>query len=802
MPGVACTRTVHRAHPRAQWATQSTMPIARLTRLTRHPGRLSAAALLAGFAFIAIYFLALDTAAQDLLYQVPGMLAPIAIVSGVVLYRPAEPRPWIALAVGLSLTTMGDWTWVVLDRMGLEVFPSVADALYLGGQGLMAAAILVLLRGRIPGGDRAGLIDAVVVAVGAGLLSWTFLMEPLVSDPMASIGEIAVALAYPVLDVLLLGVVVRLFLAPGRRVPALQLLLVALVALLLADVPYAMLALDDSYTTGHIVDAGWLASSALFAAAALHPSMRSVAQPAEVGEAELSPMRLATLAGASLMAPAVLVIQAARGQAVDVPVVAAGCVVLFLLVIARLGGLVNELRANLDARHTLEDQLHHRALHDSLTGLPNRALFYDRLEHALSHRADQVAVLFLDLDDFKLVNDTFGHQAGDDLLCDVADAIRHCVRGSDTVARLGGDEFAVLIDRDATVAKSTALAERLLAAIGAPKAIAGTHRSVGTSIGISVGTSGVSSAEALMREADVAMYVAKSKGKAGHSLFDPHTHDVVIRTMGLQADLERGIHERQFELHYQPIIDLSTGELAGVEALVRWRHPTRGLLMPRDFIHLAELTGAIGSLDRWVLEEAGRQAAAWGADGPTGGGRFLSVNLSPLALVEPGLATHVRDVLRMSGLRPEQLLLEVTESVQPDPRGVATSISALKALNVRLAIDDFGTGFASISRLLESPFDVIKIDEGLLHAMGSDPRASAIVSGIVDLARRLGSVTIAEGVESPIHVTELRQLGCDLGQGFHFATALPAAELEEQLMTTGGQPWGARRIAARRAATG
>jgi len=272
--------------------------------------------------------------------------------------------------------------------------------------------------------------------------------------------------------------------------------------------------------------------------------------------------------------------------------------------------------------------------------------------------------------------------------------------------------------------------------------------------------------------------------------------------MGLQADLERGIREHQFELHYQPIIDLSTGELAGVEALVRWRHPTRGLLMPRDFIHLAELTGAIGALDRWVLEEAGRQAAAWGADGPTGGGRFLSVNLSPLALVEPGLATHVRDVLNASGLRPEQLLLEVTESVQPDPRGVATSISALKALNVRLAIDDFGTGFASISRLLESPFDVIKIDEGLLHAMGSDPRASAIVSGIVDLARRLGSVTIAEGVESPIHVTELRQLGCDLGQGFHFATALPAAELEEQLMTSGGQPWGARRVTTRRAATG
>ena len=291
------------------------------------------------------------------------------------------------------------------------------------------------------------------------------------------------------------------------------------------------------------------------------------------------------------------------------------------------------------------------------------------------------------------------------------------------------------------------LAGRLQQAIGAERRIAGHARSIGTSIGISVGTSGLKTAETLMREADVAMYVAKSKGKAGHSVFDPHTHDVVVRTMGLQGDLEHAIRAHQFELNYQPIVSLASGELAGVEALVRWRHPTRGLLQPRDFIHLAELTGAIGSLDRWVLQEAGRQARAWGADGATGGNRFLSVNLSPLALVQPGFVTFVRDVLDASGLRPEQLILEVTETVQPDPRGVATALTGLKALGVRLAIDDFGTGFASVSRLLDSPFDVIKIDESLVHAMRSDPRAAAIASGIIDLGRRLGAHTIAEGIE-------------------------------------------------------
>ena len=756
----------------------------------------------AGVAFIAAYFLAFDTATQSLLYQVPGMIATIAVVAGIARYRPAEPRPWLTLAFGLSLTVAGDWTWVVLERLGEEPFPSIADALYLGGLGATAIAVVTLLRNRIPGGDRAGLIDALIVAVGAGLLSWTFLMEPLVSDPAASMGEIAVALAYPIVDILLLGVLVRLFLMPGRRVPALEFIVLALVALVLTDFPYAIVSLEGGYYTGHILDAGWMAASFLWAAAALHPSMRNVAEPVEVGEAELTPLRLVLLACASLMAPAVLVIQALTGQPIDVAVIATGCVVLFLLVIARLGGLVSDLRANLHARRTLEDALAHRARHDSLTGLPNRGLFYDRLQHALSRRSEQVAVLFMDLDDFKTVNDTYGHQAGDDLLIDVGDAIRRSVRAADTVARLGGDEFAILLDRDATVAVARDLAVRLQAAVGTPRMIAGHERAIGTSIGITTGTSGKASAESLMREADVAMYVAKSHGKGSHSVFDPRTHDVVVRTLGLQGDLERGIRERQFELHYQPIVSLATGELAGVEALVRWRHPTRGLIMPREFIHLAEVTGAIGDLDRWVVEEAGRQARAWGADGPTGGDRFMSVNLSPMALTQPGFVTLVSHVLDASGLNPEQLILEVTETVQPDPRGFATMLSGLKALGVRLAIDDFGTGFASVSRLLESPFDVIKIDEGLVHAMGSDRRAEAIVSGIIDLGRRLGADTIAEGIEGASEVTALRQMGCDFGQGFHFATPLPAEQLAERTVREGRRFDGARLRPARRAVIG
>jgi len=761
----------------------------RALRALRRANRLSTAFLVGGLAFFVVYFGVLSQDAQDVAYQVPGMAAPLAVIAGVLLYRPPDRRTWILLAVGLTFTVIGDWTWMVLDRvLGIELFPSIADAFYLIGLALVALAVLRLASGRIPGGDRAGMIDAVVVAVGVGLLSWTFLMEPLVADPMASMLEIGVALAYPLLDLLLLAVLVRLFLAPGRRVPSLQLLLGALVVLLLSDFPYAVLVLEGGYETGHIVEAGWLAASVFWGAAALHPSMRRVAEPAEVGETHLPPWRLALLAAASLMAPGVLVIDALTGRPIDVPFVAAGCVVLFLLVIARLGGLVSDLRATLRERHHLERELERRALHDPLTGLPNRVLFYDRLEHALTRRGEQVAVLFLDLDDFKNVNDTFGHQAGDELLCVVADAIRSAVRPSDTVARLGGDEFAVLLDHGAAIAPATHVASRVLTAIGAPTTIAERESTIGASIGISLGVSGTTTAETLMREADIAMYVAKSQGKGTHSVFDPRTHEKVVRTMGLQADLHRGMRDQEFELQYQPVIHLQSGEVTGVEALLRWRHPTRGLLAAEDFIHLAEASGAAIPIGRWVLEEVGRQLVAWASTGPTAHGRFMSVNLSAAEVANPGLVDLVSDLLASAPIRADQLLLEVSESVQPDADAVAAALASLKRLGVRLAIDDFGMGFASVSSLLRNQFDVIKIDQSLVAGVQTDPRAASLVSGVIDLARGVGATTVAEGIEDAHQLAELRQMGCDLGQGFHFAPALPPAELESLLGVEGTYP--------------
>jgi len=766
--------------------------IARVTRPWRHADRRSLLLLIGGAAFIAVYFGILSTEVQDLTYQLPGMLAPIAVVAGVIINRPNDMRPWLLLALALALTSVGDWTWVILAATPDGApFPSVADAVYLAGLGIMALAIMRLASGRLPGGDRAGLIDALIVAVGAGLLSWTFIMAPVVADPAASMLEIGVALAYPLLDILLLGVLVRLILSPGRRVASLRRLLIALALLLIADFPYAIMSLEGTYETGSLVEFGWLAASFYWGAAALHPSMRHVAEPVDLAEVQLPAWRLALLAGASLMAPGVLVIQGSLGMPIDIPVVVGGCVILFLLVIARLGGLVNQLRTSLTERHSLERELERRALHDPLTGLPNRALFYDRLTQALARRDDRVAVLFMDLDDFKTVNDTMGHQAGDALLCVVAEAVKSALRPADTVARLGGDEFAVLIEGRVEVREAVEAASRVLEALGAPVRIGGMERSVGASIGISIGASGKTTAEALMREADIAMYVAKSHGKGGHVVFDPRTHEVVTRTMGLEADLGRGIREGELELHYQPIVNLESGEVAGVEALARWRHPTRGLLHPADFIELAERTGTIVPLARSVFEEAGRQVAAWGSSSPTADDRFMSVNFSALELVQAGTADFVKHVVGTSGLEPHQWLIEVTESVRADPEAVAAVLSDLKALGVRLAIDDFGTGFASMGRLLESRFDVIKLDRSLVAALG-ESRGVAVVSGILDLARRLGATTVAEGIENATQLAELRQVGCDLGQGDHFSPALPASELASMLVVSGGGATAAR----------
>ena len=422
------------------------------------------------------------------------------------------------------------------------------------------------------------------------------------------------------------------------------------------------------------------------------------------------------------------------------------------------------------------------AFNDSLTGLPNRALLLDRLEVALARaeREDKaVSVLFLDLDGFKVVNDSLGHVAGDRLLIDVARRLRDCLRRGDTAARIGGDEFAILLGDLGNPGRAALVAERVIAALGEPFTVLGREVFVSASIGIAQGQD---DADDLLRNADVAMYQAKRSGEGGaYATFEPRMHAAVVERLEIEADLRRAIERDELVLHYQPIIELASGRVVGLEALVRWAHPVRGLVMPLEFIPLAEETRFIVDLGRWVLREATRQAALWAADARTER-PWVSVNVSGVQLLDPGLDAEVAAALADSGLDPASLTLEITETVlAQDVAGAVDRLETLRALGASIAIDDFGTGYSSLRYLRRFPADVLKIAKPFVDGLHNETDA-AIVRTIVALADSLGLQTVAEGIEDAQQLARLRELGCTLGQGYLFARPLVADDVTELLL--------------------
>ena len=445
------------------------------------------------------------------------------------------------------------------------------------------------------------------------------------------------------------------------------------------------------------------------------------------------------------------------------------------------GSVLQGYLLDITARREAEEQLRHQAFHDALTGLANRALFTNRVEHALVLRSQlaraEVAVLFLDLDDFKGVNDTLGHAAGDTLLRGVGVRLRDSLSPSYTVARLGGDEFAVLIEEVAGPASAVDAAERLVGSLQKPFEIEGREVFVSASVGIALGTV----ADDLLRAADVAMYRAKASGKAQYVMYMPTMAEDLVGRLELVAELRRARRE-EFVVHYQPLVDLETGAVVGVEALVRWAHATRGLLPPGEFIALAEETGKIVEIGAWVLSEACAQVARWRAETSGAAALTLNVNVSTRQ-VRPGvLVESVRTALAESGLPPDALTLELTESVlarrHEELRAVLADVAAL---GVRIALDDFGTGYSSLSLLQDLPVHTLKVDRSFVSALDADATRQGFVQAIVDLAHTLDVALVAEGMETAAETTELRRLGCRAGQGFHFAPPLAPEEVGELL---------------------
>ncbi len=438
-------------------------------------------------------------------------------------------------------------------------------------------------------------------------------------------------------------------------------------------------------------------------------------------------------------------------------------------------------------RCAMEEQLVRQALHDRLTDLPNRALLVDRLSRALADgpQPGSLAVLYLDIDRFKVINDSLGHESGDTVLVELARRLEALMRPRDTVARFGGDEFVVLCMDLEHPAEALHVAERLQQGIGAPIDVDGAEVVVSVSVGIAVSSSAADTASDLLRDGDAAMYRAKREGRARSVLFAEAMRVEALTRLETEVELRRALTSGELLLHYQPVVDLTTGALVGFEALLRWQHPTRGLVLPAEVIPIAEESGLIVPLGEWVLQEACQQLAQWHALVP---GLSMAVNLSGIQIAHPAVVERLGSVLAATGVDSTCVSLEITESVlMRDAHQALGVLKAFKELGVRLSVDDFGTGYSSLSYLKRFPVDVLKVDRSFVDGLGSDFDGQAIVRAIIALARSLGMSVVAEGIETPVQLTALQDLGCAHGQGFLLGKPLPVAEATA-LLGTAGRP--------------
>jgi diguanylate cyclase (GGDEF)-like protein/PAS domain S-box-containing protein len=465
-----------------------------------------------------------------------------------------------------------------------------------------------------------------------------------------------------------------------------------------------------------------------------------------------------------------------------------------MILLCNVSALVNEQGQATDAvlsfsdisdRKMLEERLTYQASHDPLTQLPNRALFLDRLERALagaSRRGNAVAVLFIDLDNFKFINDSLGHAVGDQLIVATSRRLERCLRAADTVGRFGGDEFTLLIELSGDVSSATILAERVREELLHPFTLGTREVVVSASIGIAVSGLHSQTADELLRNADAAMYAAKNRGKGRFAIFNSSMNGHALRRLEMESDLRAALDRGELVVQYQPSICLTSGRPVGVEALVRWRHPERGLISPIDFVPLAEETSLIVPIGTWVLRRACEQAVAWNSTCQAGAQYTMSVNLSAKQFQHPNLVQEVEQTLRETGLEPHRLILEITESVVMDEGERTISILRdLKSLGVKLAIDDFGTGYSSLSYLKRFPLDAVKVDRSFVDGLDHDAEDSVIVSATISLAHALGLVVIAEGAETIEQVEHLRRMGCDFAQGFYFAKPMDCQDAGEFL---------------------
>jgi diguanylate cyclase (GGDEF)-like protein/PAS domain S-box-containing protein len=844
-----------------------------------------------GAVVIAVCLLPVAAAVQPAITFLIGLSVLVAVGLGVRRSRPRTPRPWILLGVGQFAFAIGEAAHVVQDeRYGEHVLLSgLTNVTWLIGYALNIAGLFLLLRAKRDGRDRLGSVDAAIVATSSALLSWTYVLAPVAADPLVTHGARFLSLLYAVLDLVLLAVTLRLAVRSGGT--AQRLLLASMGVLFVADVLSAQ-AVFGGRLLHLAVHPAWLVALALVGAAAVHPSMARLTEPHPAADGVPSRRRMWLLAGSSVLAPVLLLVEWARDEPLHVPVLAGGAGLLFLLVLTRVSLMTREmeaLSARLAAQHgeqrfrslvqnaadvilvldrfgtieyetpsvervlgyapgellgrpfadlldpedaelldlrrggagagrlrladgawadvevtvndlgadpavrglvltvrdvrerrALEQRLCHQANHDSLTGLPNRQLFERRLAQALEvgdRTGTDTSVLYLDLDDFKTVNDSLGHHVGDAMLQMAAERLQHAVRSTDTLSRLGGDEFAVVLPG---VARTEALgaAQRLVTALADPLNLGGRIVRTTASIGVASRAAGMTemTGRELLAAADTAMYEAKRAGRNRLAVFEDEMQRRLLRRLALEQQLRTAVQDGHVTLAYQPVVDLRTPHTVGFEALLRWTSPTYGPVSPAEFVPLAEDTGLIVPLGRHVLRTACAFVAARNAERPDQQPLRIAVNVSVRQLQEPDLLGDVQAALAAAGLPPHLLTLEITESIRLF-EGSAQVLRRLQTIGVRLSLDDFGTGYAALSHLNELPIDETKIDRSFVGALAECGREAHLTTAILDLARSLDLAVVAEGVETAQQAELLRHLGAELAQGYLFSRPLDGADV-------------------------
>jgi diguanylate cyclase (GGDEF)-like protein len=643
------------------------------------------------------------------------------------------------------------------------------------GYVLMGGSLAGMLRRRRAQEDDPARIDALVVAMAATFMCWTYLIVPTMAQSDLTAMRVANSF-FPILDVVLLVFAAQLGFSGGGRQPALWLLILAMSAMFAGDMIYALREDGLANLPQHPADVLFLATFIFVGAAGLHPSMRNLTEPQQIVVKDLGKVRTTLIALMVVGPNLITIVQPAHSMLTGI-VNAILCSGLILAVFARV------VRSN-NSRARAEQATRRRATHDALTDLPNRELLSETITEwgdRAANEQQEISLLFIDLDRFKMVNDHWGHQVGDELLCAVASRLSAQIRGEDLVCRIGGDEFVIALSSPSHSALAESFADRVLDEFTRPFELSVGNVVISASIGVAKAHGGARALE-LIRDADTAMYKAKGNGRNAYALFDTSLRDEVRDRMNLEQALRSALPRGELAVHFQPIVDLTNGQIDGFEALMRWNHPTLGAVSPVDFIPVAEETGLIVESGAWLLRTAAAQLAAWTVQrGPDARRLHVSVNVSVRQLRDRAIVDIVRDVLADTGLGADQLWLEITESgVMEDLETALVTLLELRDLGITLCIDDFGTGYSSLSYLNRLPVGIVKIDRSFVRHVGENGPNEPIVRAVLAMTRAMNLRVVAEGVETELQRDWLREQGCDLAQGWLYGKA----ELPENL-----EPW-------------